>query len=290
MAPLQAEVGSWYEVGAGRGMSSCSQVISSRSAGRSASDGSQHGAKAGRADDTASKDLNPSQAKIRNARRARQRQARRCSDTGNSNGSLAQALECEGPPSCLAEKTPSLCEQAFKQQSCSAETSEMSYAASEISTEDFSCGLTHAALSLEETGIEEGEEAKVSTRNRCIARCRQAWHGEQSGFRVHQGCFVNAWIDCKSEHGWIYVEEITDESRQGWVPESILQLALPHERCVQVLECCSLASVKQQMPISAGNILLVDTNSITATGWIYGSNVETTGVGWVPVSCLRMDE
>lgn len=271
MAPLQAEVASlrsrgnpcdssWYTVAAGRAASGDTIAAS-----------------------IASK---PSPAQLRNARRAKQRHERR-GDAGETTCSSVRPVECENLLSSFSEIPPSLPEakvgEHFScQASCSGETADASCAASETSSSDCSCGATQIALSFED----------VSAPNKCIARCRQAWHGEQSGFSVPEGCLVNAWIDSKSEYGWIYAEEIEDTSRQGWLPELILQQALPHELCVRAVQSCSGSLLKEQMSINAGNLLLVDTRSITATGWIYAIKNETAEVGWVPASCLKtkMDE
>jgi len=196
-------------------------------------------------------------------------------------------VECEKLPSSFFDIPPSLpeakAEEHFScQASFSAETADASCAASESSSTDCSCRATQVALSFED----------VSLPNRCIARCGQAWHGEQTGFSVPEGCLVSAWADSKSEYGWIYAEEIEDTSRQGWLPELILKQALPHELCVRAVQSCSGSLLKEQMSINAGNLLLVDTRSITATGWIYAIKNETAEVGWVPASCLKtkMDE
>lgn len=133
----------------------------------------------------------------------------------------------------------------------------------------------------------DDEAAAVEAPDRLLARCQRAWSGALSGFAVEEGCFVHVWADSCYSHGWVYGEALGDASCQGWLPLAVLQELPPGHRWMRTKQRCVVAVHPSQMSITEGSMLLVDTVSLR-DGWVFAQEPMVSGsVGWVPTVCLE---
>merc|ERR1712118_323126 len=111
---------------------------------------------------------------------------------------------------------------------------------------------------------------------------------------------VYVWSDSKTDAGWVYAESLICSSRAGWLPAAMLQ-QLPANKCwMRVSKACQ-AMYPTQMPVQAGNMILVDVcMPPVGDGWVFAERLDSAPghsvgeipnlTGWVPIQCIMWAE
>lgn len=131
-----------------------------------------------------------------------------------------------------------------------------------------------------------------------LMKVTASWNEDDSSDKlgVQKDTLVFAWIDTKSENGWIYAELI-DNSQAGWLPSVVLESAPQGQRYMTAIYSCQGSSSDSELSLEVGCTYQVHVESRTPLGWAYaqvlfGTNPqqEATSVvqeGWVPDYCFN---